>query len=235
MRPAPTLVVLAAPRRRFHERCLSKLTRTILEERMRFLTSAAVAALLLCPLAAQAQISDGTVKIGILNDQSGVYADFGGKWSYRGRQDGGRGFRRQGAERADRGRHRRPPEQARRRLEPRPPVVRHRQGRRHHGADDLLGGARRAAALQGEEEDQHRDRRGDDRPHRQGLHAVRLPLGLRHPGARGRHRRRARREGRRHLVLPHRGLRLRPFARGARPGATSSRRAARSSAPCATP
>src|SRR5215217_555398 len=59
-----------------------KPTRTILEERMRILTSAAVAALLLCPLAAEAQISDGTVKIGILNDQSGVYADFGGKWSY---------------------------------------------------------------------------------------------------------------------------------------------------------
>ena len=49
---------------------------------MRFLTSAAIAALLLSPLAAQAQISDNTVKIGILNDQSGVYADFGGKWSY---------------------------------------------------------------------------------------------------------------------------------------------------------
>jgi branched-chain amino acid transport system substrate-binding protein len=28
-----------------------------------------------------ADISDGKVKIGILNDQSGVYADFGGKWS----------------------------------------------------------------------------------------------------------------------------------------------------------
>ena len=27
------------------------------------------------------QASDGVVKIGILNDQSGVYADFGGKWS----------------------------------------------------------------------------------------------------------------------------------------------------------
>src|SRR5215207_10031871 len=59
-----------------------KPTRTILEERMRIVTSAAVAALLLCPLGAQAQISDGTVKIGILNDQSGVYADFGGKWSF---------------------------------------------------------------------------------------------------------------------------------------------------------
>ncbi len=31
---------------------------------------------------AQAQISDNVVKIGILNDQSGVYADFGGTWSY---------------------------------------------------------------------------------------------------------------------------------------------------------
>src|SRR5215213_5395581 len=58
-----------------------KPTRTILEERMRILTSAAVAALLLCPLAAQAQPSDNVVKIGILNDQSGVYANFGGKWS----------------------------------------------------------------------------------------------------------------------------------------------------------
>jgi branched-chain amino acid transport system substrate-binding protein len=28
------------------------------------------------------EISDNKVKIGILNDQSGVYADFGGKWSY---------------------------------------------------------------------------------------------------------------------------------------------------------
>jgi branched-chain amino acid transport system substrate-binding protein len=38
-------------------------------------------ALALSPLAAAAQVSDNTVKIGILNDQSGVYADFGGKWS----------------------------------------------------------------------------------------------------------------------------------------------------------
>jgi len=35
----------------------------------------------LAPAAGQ-QISDNVVKIGILNDQSGVYADFGGKWSY---------------------------------------------------------------------------------------------------------------------------------------------------------
>ncbi|MEX6507005.1 ABC transporter substrate-binding protein [Jiella sp. M17.18] len=46
------------------------------------LLAATVTAAALVPLAAQAQdISDGVVKIGILNDQSGVYADFGGKWS----------------------------------------------------------------------------------------------------------------------------------------------------------
>ena len=33
-------------------------------------------------LPAMAEVSDGKVKIGILNDQSGVYADFGGKYSY---------------------------------------------------------------------------------------------------------------------------------------------------------
>jgi branched-chain amino acid transport system substrate-binding protein len=48
---------------------------------MRSMTMAAGLAVLLGPLAAQAQVSDNVVKIGILNDQSGVYADFGGKWS----------------------------------------------------------------------------------------------------------------------------------------------------------
>jgi len=38
-------------------------------------------AVLVGSLAAHAQVSDNVVKIGILNDQSGVYADFGGKWS----------------------------------------------------------------------------------------------------------------------------------------------------------
>ena len=42
---------------------------------------AVLAASVALPAAAQ-QVSDGKVKIGILNDQSGVYADFGGKWSY---------------------------------------------------------------------------------------------------------------------------------------------------------
>jgi branched-chain amino acid transport system substrate-binding protein len=49
---------------------------------MRLSRSAALAALLLWPVAGQAQPSDNVVKIGILNDQSGIYADFGGKWSF---------------------------------------------------------------------------------------------------------------------------------------------------------
>jgi branched-chain amino acid transport system substrate-binding protein len=52
------------------------------EEMMNFkLYPAALLAFALGPFGASAQVSDNTVKIGILNDQSGVYADFGGKWS----------------------------------------------------------------------------------------------------------------------------------------------------------
>ncbi len=51
---------------------------------MKFALSAAATlaavALSAAPAGAQ-QVSDNVVKIGILNDQSGVYADFGGKWS----------------------------------------------------------------------------------------------------------------------------------------------------------
>jgi branched-chain amino acid transport system substrate-binding protein len=47
----------------------------------RLLGLAAGAALALAPNLALAQASGNTVKIGVLNDQSGVYADFGGKWS----------------------------------------------------------------------------------------------------------------------------------------------------------
>jgi len=47
------------------------------------LTYVMSAALLMAAAApALADVSDGKVKIGILNDQSGVYADFGGKWSF---------------------------------------------------------------------------------------------------------------------------------------------------------
>jgi len=48
--------------------------------KLAYLVSAALLAAAATP--AVAEISDGKVKIGILNDQSGVYADFGGKWSF---------------------------------------------------------------------------------------------------------------------------------------------------------
>ncbi len=49
---------------------------------MNRMLAASLAALVMGAGPALAQISDGVVKIGILNDQSGVYADFGGRWSY---------------------------------------------------------------------------------------------------------------------------------------------------------
>jgi len=48
---------------------------------MKRLALATAALLAATAIASAAEISDGKVKIGILNDQSGVYADFGGKWS----------------------------------------------------------------------------------------------------------------------------------------------------------
>ncbi|WP_018632451.1 ABC transporter substrate-binding protein [Neomegalonema perideroedes] len=49
---------------------------------MNRILAASLAALVMGAGPALAQVSDGVVKIGILNDQSGVYADFGGRWSY---------------------------------------------------------------------------------------------------------------------------------------------------------
>ena len=49
---------------------------------MKLLSLASMALMAATALPAMAQVSDEKVKIGILNDQSGVYADFGGKWSY---------------------------------------------------------------------------------------------------------------------------------------------------------
>ena len=62
------------------------------------------------------------------------------------------------------------------------------------------------------------------RPHRQGLLAQHRALDLRHLGARQRHRQRGREDRRRHLVLPHRRLRLRPRARARRRGGGAEER-----------
>ncbi len=48
---------------------------------MRIHFMASLAAAMMCGTSAFAGVADGAIKIGILNDQSGVYADFGGKGS----------------------------------------------------------------------------------------------------------------------------------------------------------
>jgi hypothetical protein len=61
---------------------------------MRKLIGYAAFALALGCAAAQAQNSDGTIKIGVLNDMSGLYSDLSGQGVGCRRPHGGRGFRR---------------------------------------------------------------------------------------------------------------------------------------------
>ena len=134
---------------------------------MRTISPLALAAAALAALPAAAQeISDGKVKIGILNDQSGVYADFGGKWSFEAAKMAAEDFGGTvlGAPieivTAD---HQNKPDIA-------SSIAREwydtQQVELDHGADDLVGGAGGAGAVEGEAEDRHRHRRGDDRAHR---------------------------------------------------------------------
>ena len=136
----------------------------------------------------------------------------------RGREDGGRGFRRHRAGQADRGDLGRPPEQGGHRRGHGPPVVRERQGRPDPGRAQLrhrAGGAGPDAADEARG-DLHQRRLG--RPDRQGLLAQWHALDLRHLCLR--HRRGQRRHGRRRqeLVLHHVRLRLRPLAGTRRDG-----------------
>ena len=71
--------------------------------------STAVAA---CSLLLAVPASAQGVKIGILNDQSGVYADYGGKWSFEAAKMAVEDFGGSGARPEDRNHLRRPPEQA---------------------------------------------------------------------------------------------------------------------------
>ena len=190
-------------------------------------------ALAALPVAAGAQtlgqVSGNVVKLGILNDQSGVYADYGGKWSVEAARIAVEEFGGNVLGAPDRDRHGRSPEQAGHRLQHRT-----RQWFDQDGVNAIMELTTSSVALAvqnalGREEEDHDDERGRDvGPDRQGLHALRLPLGLRHARARGRDRRLARGDGRRHVVLPHGRLRLRLRARtGHGPKYVASRRAAR--------
>ena len=174
---------------------------------------AAVAAGAAAQAQSQAKISDDVVKIGVLTDMSGLYSDIGGQGSVLGGADGDRGLRRQGRRQEDRGGRRRPPEQGRRGR-----AARRASGIDRDGVDmitdTLNSGVALAIAEGGRREEAHHDRHrcGVDAPHQRGLHAVHDPLHLRHLRAGQRHRQGGGEAGRRHLVLPDRRLRLRPFA-----------------------
>src|SRR5688572_12309157 len=58
---------------------MNKLTRT--ERNMRWKALALSAVTAFAAPAAMAQISDGVIKLGVMNDQSGLYADIGGPGS----------------------------------------------------------------------------------------------------------------------------------------------------------
>ena len=129
-------------------------------------------------------------------------------------QDGGRGFRRQGAGQADRGRRRGSSEQAGHRLGDGAQVVRRRKGRHDRQPDQFLDRARRSPARQGEEPDRHHQWLRLVPPDQRRLHAQQHSLRLRHLCA-GQGNGLRDDEGRREeLVLPHRRLCLRSCARG---------------------
>ena len=159
---------------------------------------------------------DKIVKVGSLGDQSGLYQDIGGPGSSVAARMAIEDF---GSAKVlgkpIRARLRRPPEQAGHRRQQGPRVVRPGQGRRHPGRRRV--GHRAGGGRSREAEKPHR---GIQRPGlgpcgsptRPVLLAGHRALHLRHLRARERHGQGAGEGGRRYLVLPHRRLRLRPFA-----------------------
>ena len=162
---------------------------------------------------AQAQISDGVIKIGVMNDMSGLYADIAGPGSVTAAKMAVEDF---GAEKkgmkveivsAD---HQNKPD------------VGSTVARTWYDVDKVdaifdVPTSSVALAInqitQGQGQGLHQQRRGHVRPDRQGVQPEHGALDLRHLDAGQRHGQRDRRDRRRHLVLPHRRLRLRPCAR----------------------
>ena len=174
--------------------------------------SALLAAVATSALLLAAPASAHGVKIGILNDQSGVYADYGGKWSVEAAkmaiEDFGGKVLGQKVEiiTAD---HQNKPDIASNIA---------RQWYDADGVDMIIELTTSSVALAVQELSKEKKKidivvgAATSRLTGRRLLALRLPLGLRHPCARGRHRRRADQGRRRQLVLPHRRLRFRLLA-----------------------
>ena len=174
----------------------------------------ALAALALAAGPAFAQISDGIVKIGVLNDQSSLYADLAGQGSVVAARMAVEDF-----------------EAAKKGLKVEIISADHQNkadvgsqiARQWYDAEkvDVIvdvpnsgGGPGRQPDHAGQGQGASGVGRGHLRPHGQGLLAQHRALDLRHLGPGQRDGQRHREDGRGHLVLPHLGLRLRP-----RPGA----------------
>ena len=176
----------------------------------RFAASVALAAL---GLATPALAQDKTVKIGVLNDMSSLYADIGGPNSVvavkMAVEDSGltkKGWKIDVVS----GDHQNKPDVG---VNHRAAVDRQREGRCDRRYAELRRCARRQQPRQGKERGAAQFRCRDRRPHRQGLHAEHDLLHLRHLHARERHRQGADQGRRRQLVLPDRRLCLRSCAR----------------------
>ena len=151
------------------------------EERVRGkLLLAALCAVFLSLGAVSPHASGDAVKIGVLNDQSGIYADLSGQGSVIAARMAAEDFGGTRARQADRDRLRRSSEQAGCRGGDRIALVRCGERRRDRRRSRVLGRARRAGSRASAQA--HRDvfRRGQFGSDRQGLLAVRHAMELRH-------------------------------------------------------
>jgi branched-chain amino acid transport system substrate-binding protein len=150
-------------------------------------TGFVLAALAASMMSSAVYADDINIKIGVLNDRSGLYADLTGEGSVIAARMAVEDF---GA--AEKGinveivsaDHQNRPDVA----STSPPVVRRGRRRRDRRRADLLGGAGRQRTDRRAQQDLPRLRRRDVGPDRPGLHAQHGSLDLRHLGARQRHR-----------------------------------------------
>ena len=168
------------------------------------------------PARRSAQISGNVIKIGVLNDMSGLYADTRRPGLGARREDGGRGFQAKAAKgmkveviSAD---HQNKPDVG----------SQHRatSGIDVDKVDVIVDVPNSGVALAVNQIAQRQEQGRSSSPARRrsdltgtAVLAEHRALDLRHLDARQRHRQGDREDRRRHLVLPHRRLRLRPRAR----------------------
>ena len=163
---------------------------------------------------AHAQISDNVVRVGVLNDISGIFQDTNGMGSVEAARMAAEDFNGGGQEHQGRDRLCRSPEQGRRRAGDRAQMARRRRRRRHRRRAEFGRRPFHQCAAAGFADDVPGVVHRQLRSHRQGLFAQHHPVGQRRLGDRQHDRGGddgARRQG---LVLRHGRLRARQGYRG---------------------